>query len=89
MVEDINKGKGRLPHPITECGDARNVEDERDACCHIKIRIFSPFAMFSQRPSCNGRKEKEIMKDGSSKLRHVGENRGIVLNLSVSKMLFV
>lgn len=48
LGESINIGKGRHSQPIVlVMGDSRNVEDEWDVCCHIKIRIFSPFAVFS------------------------------------------
>lgn len=28
-------------------GDTRNVENEGNVRCHLKIRIFSPFSVFS------------------------------------------
>jgi len=46
LDEDVNEGKGGVSQRVV-AGDPRNVEDERDARCNVKIGIFCPFAVFS------------------------------------------
>lgn len=45
IVEDINKWECCVFLWMT--GDTWNIEHEGNACCHLKIRIFSPFSVFS------------------------------------------
>lgn len=51
MRQDVNQRKGGFSESLTVGSDARNIKDERDLSGHVKIRVFSPFTMFTQRPT--------------------------------------
>lgn len=47
ILEDINEWERWFCLWMMTCGYTRNIENEGNMCCHLKIWIFSPFSMFS------------------------------------------
>lgn len=47
VLEDIDEWERWFRLWMMTCGYTRNIENEGNMCCHLKVGIFGPFSMFS------------------------------------------